>query len=180
MYAVLLLRLMTLCVDGMDSESLRHDDVVTAAKSANAHEFIEGFAEKYATEVGDRGLQLSGGQKQRIAIARAMLRKPKLLFLDEATSSLDAESEAQVQEAIDKLIRLGKCTIVLVAHRLSTVMNGALLYLVQITDPFFQLTKSLLLMVAALPKKALMMNWWPEAAFMQNWSIGKSRDERTC
>eukprot|EP01090_Pellita_catalonica_P010235 TRINITY_DN2169_c0_g2_i2.p1 TRINITY_DN2169_c0_g2~~TRINITY_DN2169_c0_g2_i2.p1 ORF type:complete len:607 (-),score=91.41 TRINITY_DN2169_c0_g2_i2:35-1597(-) len=100
------------------------DDIIRAAKMANAHEFIRDFEEGYETRVGDRGVRLSGGQKQRIAIARVMLRRPKLLFLDEATSSLDAESEALVQEAIDKLLEFGDCTVVLVAHRLSTVVNA--------------------------------------------------------
>eukprot|EP00808_Paulinella_micropora_P022828 g77590.t1 len=101
------------------------EEIYQAAKKANAHDFIMDFENGYQTRVGDRGIRLSGGQKQRIAIARIMLRKPKLLFLDEATSSLDSESEALVQDALDKLIAEGGCTIVLVAHRLSTVVNAA-------------------------------------------------------
>jgi ABC-type multidrug transport system fused ATPase/permease subunit len=100
-------------------------DVVAAAKLANAHDFISEFDEGYDTKVGDRGLRLSGGQRQRIAIARALLRKPRLLLLDEATSALDTESEALVQAAIDTLLeRAQNCTVVLIAHRLSTVINA--------------------------------------------------------
>ena len=74
--------------------------------------------------VGQRGVKLSGGQKQRVAIARALIRKPKLLLLDEATSALDAESEYQVQQALDKIIQEGNQTIIVVAHRLSTIKNA--------------------------------------------------------
>jgi ATP-binding cassette subfamily B protein len=100
------------------------EELYDAARAANAHDFILEFDEGYETRVGERGVRLSGGQKQRIALARVFLRKPKLLFLDEATSALDAESEALVQEAIDKLITRGGCTVILVAHRLSTVINA--------------------------------------------------------
>jgi len=99
-------------------------ELYEAAKAANAHDFIMEFDEAYETRVGERGVRLSGGQKQRIALARVFLRRPKLLFLDEATSALDSESEALVQDAIDKLIARGGCTVVLVAHRLSTVINA--------------------------------------------------------
>jgi len=98
--------------------------VVEAATKACAHEFIKNFPEGYSTRVGDHGVRLSGGQRQRLAIARVFLRKPKILLLDEATSSLDAESEAKVQEAIDRLIAEGGSTVILVAHRLSTVVNA--------------------------------------------------------
>jgi len=102
------------------------DDLLRASKLANAHDFISAFEDGYKTRVGERGVRLSGGQKQRIAIARAMLRRPRLLFLDEATSSLDAESESVVQQAIDRLIdsTQGGCTVILIAHRLSTVINS--------------------------------------------------------
>jgi subfamily B ATP-binding cassette protein MsbA len=98
------------------------DEVVMAAQAANAHDFIMAMPAGYDTFIGDRGVQLSGGQKQRLAIARALLKNPQVLILDEATSSLDVESEALVQEAIDRLVK-GRTTLV-IAHRLSTIRNA--------------------------------------------------------
>jgi ATP-binding cassette subfamily B protein len=97
-------------------------EVIEAAKKANAWEFISRFPEGLATKVGERGVKLSGGQRQRIAIARAILRDPALLILDEATSSLDAESEVLVQEALEKLME--NRTTLIIAHRLSTIRNA--------------------------------------------------------
>lgn len=95
------------------------EEIRLAARQANALEFIDGFPEKFNTLVGDRGIKLSGGQRQRIAIARAILKDPAILILDEATSSLDAHSEALVQEALEKLME-GRTSII-IAHRLSTI-----------------------------------------------------------
>lgn len=111
---------------GTISENLRvaksdasDDELIEAAIAANAHEFITGFPDGYETVVGERGVKLSGGQRQRVAIARALLADPRILILDEATSSLDAEAEALVQEALERLM-VGRTTLV-IAHRLSTV-----------------------------------------------------------
>lgn len=116
--------------EGSIAENIRYgkidatdEEVITAAKMANAHNFITTDLEGgYDCAVGERGAQLSGGQKQRVAIARAILKNPKVLLLDEATSALDTESEALVQDALDKLM-VGRTTVV-IAHRLTTVRNA--------------------------------------------------------
>jgi ATP-binding cassette subfamily B protein len=104
-------------------------EIEDAARKANAHDFIAGFPEGYQTMVGDRGVKLSGGQRQRVAIARAILRDPAILILDEATSSLDSESESLVQQALDVLMQ-GR-TSVIIAHRLSTVRRADCIYVIQ-------------------------------------------------
>lgn len=98
------------------------EELEAAARAANAHDFIMSFPDGYNTSVGERGVQLSGGQKQRIAIARAVLKDPRILILDEATSALDAESESLVKDALDRLME-GRTTLV-IAHRLSTVKDA--------------------------------------------------------
>ena len=105
------------------------EEIIAASKAANADEFIRELPEGYETKIGERGLNLSGGQRQRLAIARAILKNPRVLILDEATSALDTESEKIVQDALDKLME-GRTSFV-IAHRLSTIFNANQIYVVE-------------------------------------------------
>jgi ATP-binding cassette, subfamily B, bacterial len=105
------------------------NEVVEAARKANALEFIESFPERFQTIVGERGVKLSGGQRQRVAIARAILKDPAILVLDEATSALDSESEKLVQDALDKLMQ--NRTTIIIAHRLATIRNVDTIYVLK-------------------------------------------------
>jgi ATP-binding cassette subfamily B protein len=105
------------------------DQVVAAAKAANAHDFVCKLAHGYDTVVGERGHTLSGGERQRVSIARAILHDPRILILDEATSSVDTETEYQIQEALERLIR-GR-TVFAIAHRLSTLRRADRLFVIE-------------------------------------------------
>src|SRR3989338_7442639 len=111
------------------NDSASDSEIREACRLANAEEFILGFPNSYDTVVGDRGVRLSGGQVQRIALARAILRKPELLILDEATSSLDTHSERLIQQAIEIIVK--ETTVIVVAHRLSTIVNADYIYVLK-------------------------------------------------
>ena len=104
------------------------EQIITAAKGANIHETISSFPEGYETVVGERGYRISGGEKQRIAIARVLLKDPPVLILDEATSSMDTQSERIVQETLDAVTR--NRTTIAIAHRLSTVINADVIFVI--------------------------------------------------
>lgn len=105
------------------------EEIVAAAKAANAHDFIMGLPEGYDTKVGERGVKLSGGQKQRVAIARVFLKNPPILVLDEATSALDLESEALIQDSLDRLTH--ERTTIIIAHRLSTITHADNIFVIE-------------------------------------------------
>src|SRR6187401_1532090 len=104
-------------------------EVVAAAKAANAHDFICKLGQGYDTVVGERGHTLSGGERQRISIARAVLRNPRILILDEATSAVDTETERKIQDALDRLVA-GR-TVFAIAHRLSTLSRASRLFVIE-------------------------------------------------
>ena len=105
------------------------DRIIEAAKAANIHKDIMNMPDGYQTLVGERGLRLSGGQKQRVAISRAILRKSPIIVLDEATASVDVETEKQIQEAINNIS--GRKTIIAIAHRLSTIRNADMILVIE-------------------------------------------------
>ena len=107
---------------------LQIDEIIEAAKLSHCDEFIDKLPNKFDTIIGENGTRLSGGEKQRLSIARAMLKKSKIILLDEATSSLDAETESKIQEAINLLTK--DRTTLVIAHRLSTMMNSKTIYVV--------------------------------------------------
>lgn len=126
----------TVLFNGSAYENIRYgrldatrEEIIEAAKAANAHQFISRMPEGYDTQIGERGSKLSGGQRQRIAIARAILKNPRVLILDEATSALDTESEKLVQEALDKLMA-GRTSFV-IAHRLSTIKRAHMILVME-------------------------------------------------
>ncbi|KAI7903328.1 P-loop containing nucleoside triphosphate hydrolase protein [Cokeromyces recurvatus] len=120
-----------ICFGVEENKQVSQQEIEDACKAANIHKFIVGLPQGYDTRVGDKGSQLSGGQKQRIAIARALIRKPRILLLDEATSALDSDSERLVQEALDNILEEGGRTTITIAHRLSTIQNADLICVVK-------------------------------------------------
>ena len=106
-----------------------NEDVVAAAKAANIHDFIASLPEGYETVVGERGHKLSGGERQRLALARVLLKDPRILILDEATSSLDSHNEMMIQTALERVMR--NRTSLVIAHRLSTIVSADIIFVVE-------------------------------------------------
>jgi len=116
---------------GTERVDINDEELENIARMANIFQFISELPDGYDTRVGDKGSQLSGGQKQRVAIARALIRKPRFLLLDEATSALDSESEKLVQEALDRAIEERGRTTLTIAHRLSSIQNSDVIFVVK-------------------------------------------------
>ena len=114
---------------GLGKEEATEEEIIEAAKIANAHDFISELPQGYNTNIGDSGNKLSGGQKQRLSIARAVLKNPPIMILDEATSALDTESERLVQDALEKMMQ--NRTSIVIAHRLSTIQNADTIVVLQ-------------------------------------------------
>jgi subfamily B ATP-binding cassette protein MsbA len=133
------------------AENVTEDDVIQAAKTANAHEFIEQMEHGYQTNIGDQGNRLSGGQRQRLSIARAILKNPAILILDEATSALDTESERLVQDALTKLMK--NRTSIVIAHRLSTIQHADKIVVLQKGEIIEQGTHAELVAMQGLYKR---------------------------
>ncbi|HPP66892.1 MAG TPA: ATP-binding cassette domain-containing protein, partial [bacterium] len=133
------------------------DEIVNAAKLANAHDFIMKLPEGYQHQIGERGIKLSVGEKQRIAIARAILKNPSILIFDEATSSVDNETEVLIQQAISRLLQ--NRTSFVIAHRLSTVMNAHKIFVVSNGYIVETGTHSELLQKSGLYAKLYQIQW---------------------
>jgi len=140
--------------------SFTMEEVISAAKIANAHEFIVHTSDGYQTNIGDRGMKLSGGQKQRICIARAVLANPPILLLDEATSALDTESEKVVQNALKNLMK--NRTSIVIAHRLSTIQEADQIIVLEHGKMVEQGTHQGLLRANGLYKKLIEMQTFNE------------------